>query len=59
MFVPGEIITAIGNPATSGSNSIWLEKIIMADGTEIIDSLVADKLAIEAERRERARQTRQ
>jgi hypothetical protein len=31
----------------------------MPDGTEIIDPLVADELAIEAERRERVRQATQ
>jgi len=59
MFAPGDVITAMGNPALSGENSIWLEKILMPDGSEIIDPLVADELAIEAERRQRAQQATQ
>ncbi len=59
MFTPGDVITAVGNPSNSGDRTIWLEKIIMPDGTEIIDPLVADELVIEAERRERARQATQ
>ena len=59
MFVPGDVITAHGNPHTSGENSLWLDKIIMPDGSEIIDPLVADELAIEAERRERAQRAQQ
>ena len=59
MFAAGESITAIGNPARAGGDVIWLEKIIMPDGTELIDPLISDVLAIEAERRERARQATQ
>ena len=59
MFVGREAITAIGNPSSEGRSAIWLEKIIMPDGTEIIDPLIADQLAIENERRERARRASQ
>ena len=59
MFTPGDVITAMGNPSISGAKSIWLEKILMPDGSEIIDPLVADELAIEAQRRERIRQSTQ
>jgi len=59
MFAPGDIITAVGNPSNTDDHAIWLEKIVMPDGTEIIDPLVADELAIEAERRERVRQAQQ
>lgn len=56
MFEEGEIIQVFGNPSVNGRPIVWLDKIIMADGTELIDPLVADDLAIEAERRERLRQ---
>lgn len=59
MFAPGEKITAVGNPSSQGQQAIWLEKIVKSDGTEIIDPLIADALAIEAERRERARRARE
>ncbi len=59
MFVGGVNITAVGNPSFEDHNAIWLEKITMPDGTEIIDPLVADQLAIEEERRNRARRARQ
>jgi DNA/RNA endonuclease YhcR with UshA esterase domain len=59
MFAPGEIITVIGNPSVTGKKAVWLEKIIKADGTELVDPLVADDLAIEAERRARLRKAQQ
>ncbi len=59
MLASGDRITVLGNPVISGDKALWLEKIIMPDGTEIIDPLVADELAIEAERRERARRAAQ
>jgi len=55
MFDGGVRITAVGNPSSAGHQAIWLEKITLPDGTEIIDPLIADQLAIEEERRERAR----
>jgi hypothetical protein len=54
MFSDREVITATGNPSTTGKMAIWLEKIVLSDGTEFIDPLVSDDEAIEAERRERA-----
>lgn len=59
MFAGGVHIKAIGNPSFESNNAIWLEKIILPDGTEMIDPLIADQIAIEAQRRERARQTGQ
>jgi hypothetical protein len=59
MFDGGVHITAVGNPSSEGHKAIWLEKITMPDGTEIIDPLIADQLAIEEERRERARRATQ
>jgi len=53
MFVDGESLQIIGHPSLTSSQSIWLEKIIAADGTEYIDPLVEDQLAIEEERRQR------
>ena len=56
MFKQGEIITVVGNPSPTGKLAIWLEKITLEDGTEFIDPLIADNLAIEAERRARFQQ---
>jgi hypothetical protein len=57
MFADGEIITAVGNPASAGDNAIWLESIARSDGSVIIDPLVSDELAIEEERRQRIRRS--
>ena len=59
MFADAESITAVGNPSSAGHNAIWLEKIVKSDGTEIVDPLIADALAIEAERQERIRRATQ
>ena len=48
----GANLKDIGHPSVAARRSIWLEKIIMAEGTEIIDPLVEDELVIEAERRD-------
>ena len=55
MFVSGDILQIVGHPSLVSSQSMWLEKIITADGTEYVDPLVEDQLAIEEERRQRAR----
>jgi hypothetical protein len=54
MFAEREVITATGNPSSTGKMAIWLEDIVLSDGTKFIDPLVSDDEAIEAERRERA-----
>ena len=59
MFEGGGTITAVGNPSSAGHRAIWLEKLVMPDGTEILDPLIADQLEIEAQRRERAQRARQ
>ena len=59
MFSSGETLTAVGHPALSGDNAIWLIRIVKSDGTEYFDPRTEDELAIEAERRERARRARQ
>lgn len=60
MFTPGESITAVGNPSTeAGRKAIWLDKIVMPDGREFVDPLVADQLAIEEQRRERVRRAQE
>ena len=59
MFTPGETISVSGNPAFGGNNAIWLERIVTADGREIIDPLVSDQLAIEEERRLRIQNANQ
>ena len=51
MFAQGETLTVVGNPSNIAERALWLEKIVRADGTEVIDPLVADQLAIEEDRR--------
>lgn len=58
-FVAGETISAVGNPSSAGYNAMWLLRIVKSDGTELMDPLTADALAIEEERRERIRQATQ
>lgn len=53
MFEEGEQVTVHGNPSVQGKKTMWLDRVIKADGTEMIDPLVADALAIEEERRAR------
>ncbi len=55
MFINGDMLRVVGHPSLASSQSMWLEKIITADGTEYVDPLVEDQLAIEEERRQRAR----
>ena len=47
--------TYAGPASASGAKAMWLQRIIMPDGREFMDPLLEDALAIEAERRERAR----
>lgn len=53
VFEPGELITVHGNPSVQGKKTLWLDRVIKADGTELVDPLVADDDAIEQERRAR------
>ncbi len=59
MFRQGEVITAVGNPALSGDNAMWMVRIVGSDGSEYFAPNVEDANAIEAERRERARRARE
>ncbi len=59
MFEAGEALTIVGNPSTTADNAIWLEKIVRADGTEVIDPLISDALAIEEDRRLRIQRARE
>ncbi|MGI9258238.1 MAG: DUF6152 family protein [Gammaproteobacteria bacterium] len=59
MFATGEALTIVGNPSNVDENAIWLEKIVRADGSEVIDPLVADELAIEEDRRLRIQRARE
>jgi|SaaInlV_100m_DNA_5_1039725.scaffolds.fasta_scaffold11846_2 hypothetical protein len=53
MFEEGELIKVYGNPSVRGKNMMWLDRVIKEDGSELVDPIVADNEAIEAERRER------
>lgn len=53
MFEEGELVTVHGNPSVQGKKTMWLDRVIKADGTQMIDPLVADAQAIEEERRAR------
>ena len=59
MFQQGEVITAVGHPALSGANAMWMVRIVKPDGSEYFAPNVEDANAIEAERRERARRARE
>ena len=59
MFQQGEVITAVGHPALSGANAMWMVRIVKSDGREYFAPNVEDANAIEAERRERARRARE
>lgn len=59
MFRQGEVITAVGNPALSGDNAMWMVRIVRSNGSEYYAPNVEDANAIEAERRERARRARE
>ena len=59
MFRQGEVIAAVGHPALSGDNAMWMVRIVRSDGSEYYAPNVEDANAIEAERRERARRARE
>lgn len=59
MFRQGEVITAVGHPALSGANAMWMVRIVRSDGSEYYAPNVEDANAIEAERRERARRAQE
>lgn len=59
MFRQGEAIAAVGHPALSGDNAMWMVRIVRSDGSEYYAPNVEDAIAIEAERRERARRARE
>ena len=52
----GDMVEATGHPSREGKQTMWLERLVLPDGTEYLDPALEDQLAIEAERRERARQ---
>lgn len=54
-LLPGVKVTAIGYPSLSGDPAMWWQRVQLADGTEYLFPALADQLAVEAERRERAR----
>ncbi len=59
LFRHGETVAAVGHPAFSGENALWLVSIAKSDGSEYLAPNVEDANAIEAERRERARRARE
>src|SRR5215510_15797740 len=52
----GEPITVTGNPTHTGSPRIFFTRIVLADGTERVAPGMGDVGAIEAQRRQRARE---
>jgi hypothetical protein len=55
----GTTVTAIGHPARDGSTRMGWQRIQFSDGTELLFPALADQLAIEEQRRERARRARE
>lgn len=52
----GEQLTVTGNPTHTGSQRIAFRRLVLANGTELLDPNVNRQNAIEEQRRERARQ---
>jgi len=52
----GDRITVVGNPSLTGKPELWWNTLILEDGTQIDDPLLQDSNAIDAERRQRARE---
>jgi Family of unknown function (DUF6152) len=52
----GQPITVTGNPTHTGSPRIFFTRIVLADGTERVAPGMGDVGAIEAQRRQRARE---
>ena len=52
----GEKITVTGNPTHSPSTRLAFQRIVKADGTELLPAAAQRNLTLEEERRERARQ---
>ena len=50
LFEVGELITVFGNPSVQGKNTLWLDRVRRADGSELVDPLIQDIIDIEAER---------
>ena len=52
----GEQLTVTGNPTHTGSQRIAFRRLVLANGTELLDPNINRRDAIEEQRRERARQ---
>lgn len=52
----GEELTVTGNPSHSGSQRISFRRLVLANGTELLDPNANRRDAVEEQRRERARQ---
>jgi hypothetical protein len=55
----GDRLTVTGNPTHTGSARVAFKKIVLANGTELLDPNVDRSSTIEEQRRERARQRQQ
>ena len=55
----GERITVTGNPTHTGSQRMFFQKIVRADGTELLPAAPQRLTAVEEERRQRALQRNQ
>ena len=55
----GEQLTVTGNPTHTGSQRIAFRRVVLANGTELLDPNVNRRNAVEEQRRERARQREQ
>lgn len=51
----GERLTVTGNPSWAGDQRMFFQRIVKADGSELVNRAVQRLNAIEEERRERAR----
>ncbi len=55
----GEQLTVTGNPTHTGSPRIAFDRLVLANGTELLDPGENNQSTIEEQRRERARQRQQ
>ena len=55
----GDRVTVIGNPSHTGKPAVWFKRILMEDGTELLDPLLDDVLKIDEQRRQRVLELKQ
>ena len=52
-LVAGQAITVVGNPSRSGRPALWWNRLILDDGTELIDPRDQEAAVVDEQRRRR------